>query len=306
VDIWQSLVRTLLRVYLSRFPLRNGKGRLYDALQEKLLPAERFVTVRLRFGFHLKLDLSEPAQRKIYYFGDYDERHEISLLRRVLLPDDIFWDIGANIGYYTLTASPLVGPGGLVVAFEPAAHAWKSLLMNLSLNASGNVRPVQIALSDAAGQAVLYRQADFADGGASLIRRPDYHANTEEVTTTTLDFFLAQSGSPPPTFIKIDVEGFESNVLTGARRILHSEQPPLLLIEMNDPEKISAMLAAARYQGAYLYRRRWYPAQSPAQAKSRNMLWYQPDSPLHRQRLALINFCSCRSGNCQSRACQPK
>ncbi len=87
-------------------------------------------------------------------------------------------------------------------------------ITNLSLNPSSNVQPVQIALSDAAGQAVLYRQADFADGGASLIRRADYHADTEEVTTTTLDLFLAQSGSPPPTFIKIDVEGLEGNVLT--------------------------------------------------------------------------------------------
>jgi FkbM family methyltransferase len=301
--MWQNLVRAVVRLYLSHFPLRNGKGRVYDAFHEKLLPAERFVTMPLRHGFRLKLDLSEPAQRKIYYFEDYDERHEISLLRRILLPGDIFWDVGANIGFYTLTVAPLVGPQGRVLAFEPAAHAWKSLLTNLSLNPSRNVQPVQTALSDAAGQAVLYRQADFADGGASLIPRADYHADTEEVTTTTLDLFLAQSGSPPPTCIKIDVEGLEGNVLTGARHILHGEQPPLLLIEMNDPEKIGAILTAAGYQGAYLHRRRWYPAPNLAQAKSRNMLWYRPDSRLHCQRLTLINFCSCQAAGRESCVC---
>ena len=304
--MWQNALQTLLRFYLSRFPLRNGKGRLYDTFHEKLLPPQRFITIPLRFGFRLKLDLSEPAQRKIFYFGDYDERHELSLLRRILLPGDIFWDVGANIGFYTLTASPLVGPQGRVVAFEPAAHAWKSLITNVSLNPSSNVQPVQIALADAAGQAVLYRQADFADGGASLIRLAGYHADAEEVATTTLDLFLAQSGSPPPTFIKIDVEGLEGNVLLGARHILHGEQPPLLLVEMNDSEKIGAILTAAGYQGAYLHRRRWYPAQSPAQAKSRNMLWYRPDSRLHCQRLTLINFCSCQPSGRESCLCHGK
>ena len=101
----KTVLRALVRFYLSRFPLRNGKGRLYEALNEKLLPSERFVTIPMPYGFLLKLDLSEPAQRKIYFFGDYDERHEITLLRRILLPGDIFWDVGANIGFYTLTAS---------------------------------------------------------------------------------------------------------------------------------------------------------------------------------------------------------
>ena len=190
--MWRSGLRALVRLYLSSFPLRDGKGRIYEALNEKLLPSERFVTTEIRYGFRLKLDLSDPAQRKIYFFGDYDERHEITLLRQILLPGDIFWDIGANIGFYTLTASPLVRPEGRVVAFEPASHAWQSLTTNLSLNQSDNVQPVQIALSDGSGQAVLYRRADFADGGASLISRDDYHGDSEVVTTMSLDQFLAQ------------------------------------------------------------------------------------------------------------------
>jgi FkbM family methyltransferase len=290
--MWQSGLRALVRLYLSSFPLRDGKGRIYAALNEKLLPAERFVTIPIRYGFRLKLDLSEPAQRKIYFFGDYDERHEITLLRQILLPGDIFWDIGANIGFYTLTASPLVRPQGRVVAFEPASHAWQSLTANLSLNPSDNVQPVQIALSDGSGQAVLYRRADFADGGASLISRDDYHGDSEVVTTLSLDQFLAQSGSPPPTFMKIDVEGLEGNVLTGGKNILQSGQPPLILIEMNDPDRIGKILRQAGYQGAYLHRRRWYPAHSLTEVKSRNMLWFRPDSPLHRERLALTNFCA--------------
>ncbi len=289
--MWKKGLRALIRCYLSRCPLRNGKGRLYEAYNEKLLPSERYITISIKYGFFLRLDLSEPSQRKIYFFGDYDERHEITLLRRILLPGDIFWDVGANIGFYTLTASRLVGPEGRVVSFEPAAHAWKSLTTNLSLNQSANVLPCQIALSDTSGQAVLHRTADFADGGASLMPRADYHSDSEKVKTTTLDQFLAQSESPPPILIKIDVEGFEGNVLRGGQTILQSEQPPLILVEMNDANEIGAILSTAGYRGAYLHRRRWYPAQDLTKIRSRNMLWFRPDSPLHRRRLTFIKLC---------------
>jgi FkbM family methyltransferase len=288
--MWQSSLRTLVRFYLSSFPLRDGKGYIYEAFNEILLPSERFVTIPIKYDFRLKLDLSEPAQRKIYFFGDYDERHEIALLRRVLRPGDIFWDVGANIGFYTLTASPLVGPEGRVVAFEPASHAWQALIANLQLNQSDNVHPVQIALSDGSGQGVLYRRADFADGGASLIARTDYHGDSEVVSTISLDQFLSQSGLSPPTFMKIDVEGLEGKVLTGGQQILQGKTPPLILIEMNDPEEIGTILQPAGYQGAYLHRRRWHPARSLAEVKSRNMLWFRADCRLHQERLVRIGF----------------
>jgi FkbM family methyltransferase len=288
--MWRSALRALIRFYLSSFPLRDGKGRVYDAFNEKLLPDERFVIISTRYGFRLKLDLADTAQRKIYFFGDYDERHELNLLRRILLPGDIFWDIGANIGFYTLSASSLVRPQGRVVAFEPAFHAWQALTANLDLNHSDNVQPFQVALSDEPGEGVLYRRGDFADGGASLISRSEYYADSEVVTMTTLDQFLVQSASSAPTFMKIDVEGLEVKVLNGGKKIIGGPSPPLILLEMNDPAGIGTVLQGAGYQGAFLHRRRWYPAQSLAEVKSRNMLWFRPDSSLHRERLALINF----------------
>lgn len=289
MGIWLGGIRELVRLYLRRCPLRDGKGRVYAAVNEKLLPPQRYVTAPVRYGFRLHLDLMEPAQRQIYFFGDYDERHEIALLRRVLRPGDTFWDIGANIGFYTLTASSLVRPGGHVVAFEPAAMAWKALTANLSLNHTDNVQSFQIALADGAGQARLYHRADIADGGASLISRAGYHEDSEVVTTMSLDQFAERTGATPPTFMKIDVEGLEGTVLTGGSQILHGRNAPLILIEMNDPAAIGDILAAAGYRGAYRHRRRWLPAPDPAAVSSRNMLWYQPGSAWHRARLNGIN-----------------
>ncbi len=290
---WVRTARTLVRFYLCRFPLRNGKGRVYRTFQESLLPPQRWQTITVRQGFRLRLDLMDPAQRQVYFFGEYDERHEIRLLQRLLRPGDCFWDVGANIGYYTLTAAGLVGSAGRVVAFEPAAPAWQALNENVALNPSRAVRLVRLALSDHSGQAILHRRAAYADGGASLILRHGYHQETETVATLSLDDFLAQSGEPPPTFLKIDVEGHEARVLAGAHRLLAGPQPPLILIEMNDPAGISELLQRAGYQGAYLHRRRWHCTDEPLSAPSRNMLWFRPDFSWQRERLPFLGLCAC-------------
>jgi FkbM family methyltransferase len=290
---WLRALRWLVRLYLSRFPLRNGKGRLYRTCQERLLPPARWQTIKVRQGFRLRLDLMDPAQRQLYFFGEYDERHEIRLLQRLLLPGDCFWDVGANIGVYTLTAALLVGPTGRVVAFEPAAPAWQALNDNVALNPSPAIRLVRLALSDRSGEATLHRRAAYADGGASLIHREGYHQETERVATQPVDDFLAQSGERPPTFVKIDVEGHEANVLAGAQRLLAGPQPPLLLIEMNDPATLGPLLQSHGYQGIYRHRRRWRFAADPRRAPSRNMLWFRLDSPTHRDRLPFLGLYAC-------------
>ncbi len=289
---WLAIVRALVRGYLRYFPLRNGKGWLYRQCQEKLLPPERHVVMRVRQGFRLRLDLMDPAQRQVYFFGEYDERHEIRLLTRLLLPGDRFWDVGANIGYYTLTAAKLVAPAGRVVAFEPGAAAWQSLKDNVALNPGGTIRLERLALSDRSGEAVLHRRGDIADGGASLSRRADYHQAAEVVTTTTLMAFLAASGEGPPDFLKIDVEGHEDDVLAGGAELLEGHSPPLLLIEMNDPARIGARLSRAGYHGVYLRRGRWRLLEDPLAPASRNVLWFRPDNPGHRERLVLTNLCA--------------
>ncbi len=282
------IARSLIRLYLSRFPLRNGKGRIYQTWQKVLLPAERWVTMTVRQGFQLRLDLQDPAQRQIYFFGEYDERHEIRLLQQVLRPGDCFWDVGANIGFYTLTAARVVGPTGRVVAFEPAAHAWQALHTNVILNPSKSIHLVRLAISDRSGQATLHRHAAYADGGASLVARDGYHLETEVVTTLPLDDYLAQTGGPPPTFLKIDVEGHEAGVLAGAQKLLAGTEPPLILIEMNDPASICRHLLGHGYCGAYLRRRRWHRAADPLRAPSRNMLWWRPDCRGHQERLSFL------------------
>ena len=116
--------RQLLRGYLARCPITEGKGLLYRLFSERLLPEQREVVIHVVPGFQMVLDLTEAAQREIFYFGAY-ERKESLLLRRILRSGDVFWDVGANLGYYTLLGAACVGPNGRVVAFEPFPPAWE-------------------------------------------------------------------------------------------------------------------------------------------------------------------------------------
>lgn len=288
MDVFKVTLRELLRGYLMYFPLRDGKISIYKLFNEHLAPSPGLVEVQIKLGFKLLLDLKEPSQRMIYFFGNYDERHEIAMLRKLLVPGDVFWDIGANIGFYSLTASSLVGPRGLVVAFEPGPQSWGALMANIHLNHRTNIYPFKMAVTDDYGWVTLYSRPEIADGGASIIPPPDPSCHSDLCPAVNLDGFGRDFGGAPPTFIKIDVEGAEDRVLAGSRHLLAGPSPPLLLIEMNNRQTVSDYLQNLGFVGAHLYRRQWYLAKDPLMAKSRNMLWFHPDYAEHRRRLAGI------------------
>ncbi|MGA8139734.1 MAG: hypothetical protein WB948_03540, partial [Desulfobaccales bacterium] len=112
----KSWVRALCRWYLSKFPLRDGKVFIYEHLHQSLMPSDLLVTAALDPGFRMRLDLGDAEQRKIYFFGHYHERYEAALVARVLEPGEVFWDVGANIGYFSLVAAAAVGERGEVAA----------------------------------------------------------------------------------------------------------------------------------------------------------------------------------------------
>lgn len=244
--------------------------------------------VQIKHGFKLLLDLHEPSQRMIYFFGDYDERHEIALLQRLLTPGDVFWDVGANLGFYSLAASGLVGPQGTVVAFEPGPQSWQALMANINLNRRLNIIPLKMAVAADSGWVTLYSQPELADGGASIMPRAEPSLRADLCPATSLDHFRRKFGGKPPTLVKIDVEGAEAQVLAGGRQLLAHRFPPLLLVEMNQRQTLSKFLQDLGFVGAHLIRRRWYVAQDPNMARSRNMLWFHPDCEWHRQRLAKV------------------
>jgi len=296
-DNWlTSLAREAFRWYLRRFPLRDGKAFFYKLLQDKLVPAEGWATAPLVRGFTLRLDLADPDQRKMYFYCDYDERREAKLVNRVLSPGEVFWDVGANLGYFTLLAAARLGNTGQVVAFEPGQRAYERLSENISLNSFTNILPCNVAVTDREGEAVLYSHPGLADGRANLYRPGGGQTGSEKVRTVTLDGWRRRQGLPGPDFIKMDVEGAELAALRGAEETLTSSAP-LLLVEMKeaifqalglDRAAIQELLGRHGYRPAGLERGRWRLCREVGEIVSRNVLWLQPDLPRHREKAARV------------------
>jgi FkbM family methyltransferase len=296
-DSWLTAAgRSLFRGYLSKFPLRDGKAYLYERLHGLLRPAGREVVVRLDKGFRMKLDLNDPEQLKVYFYGHYHERYEAELVQRLLKDDDGFWDVGANIGYFTLVAATALANRGQIVAFEPGKNAYARLVENISLNAYANIKTFQVAVSDREGEAVLHVSGDIADSSASLYPAGQAQAQEEVCRTVSLDRFRREENLPAPNLIKLDVEGAELAVLQGSRELMAANSP-LLLVEMEEKnlraagasrEAIRQFLAGYGYRAAHLRKGRWYATADFEGVRGRNIFWYNPDLEAHRRAAARL------------------
>lgn len=135
-------------------------------------------------------------------------------------PGDCVWDVGANVGLYTLAAARRVTPRGSVVAFEPIPSNAAALTRHLTLNALDWVRVERLAVTDHEGSARMMEHA------SESALNP---AGSVDVRTITLDAWQARSGGPPPAVIKIDTEGAEALVLVGAAHVILDARPRIYL-----------------------------------------------------------------------------
>jgi FkbM family methyltransferase len=152
--------------------------------------------------------------------GTY-ERPVQELFRRHVRPGSVVLDVGANVGFYTLLASKLVGPAGHVHAFEPLPRNLHFLEKHVELNGLSNVTVQPIAISALSGHAQFHTTTHASMGRLGS-------AGDLDVVTASLDDLLASGRIPLPTFIKMDIEGAESGALRGAATLL--SQSPLTIV----------------------------------------------------------------------------
>ena len=195
---------------------------------------------RLEGGGRLVVDLAEHAFRQMYFHGTY-EPDVTRVVRHLAGPGQVWLDVGANAGFYTVLLSRLLGPTGSVHAFEPNPAMAARLRRSLALNGADNVTLHELAVSDATGTATLFvprpgaggEEVDGGSGRGSLIRQTDVaDAEAVEVPQVRLDDVLSALPGRVDC-MKIDVEGFELAAFRGMAATLADRPPRVILSEVS-------------------------------------------------------------------------
>jgi FkbM family methyltransferase len=172
-----------------------------------------------------------PAEQLGYLLGT-DEPHLQKAIRNHVAAGDTVYDIGANVGYVSLSLTKRVGPTGFVIAFEPVPQNADSFHRNMQLNGITNVRLLRLAASDKPREAVI-RMAENPSTASLVWHRNDASAREIRIQTVSIDDLVEAGEFPRPKFVKIDVEGAEGLALQGMFRTI-AEARPVLFIECSE------------------------------------------------------------------------
>ena len=154
--------------------------------------------------------------------GTY-ERDKLAQVVTFLPRGGVFYDIGAQAGYHTVLASKRAGAAGAVYSFEPLPRNQAYLRKNLELNGVRNTTIVPAAVSDRDGELCFDPGPGFMAGHISDA------SDGLRVKAVTLDYWQQTENARTPDLMKIDVEGAEVAVLTGARRLITAHRPTILI-----------------------------------------------------------------------------
>jgi FkbM family methyltransferase len=157
------------------------------------------------------------------WLGSYEYGKQ-KMFAQAIRSGQVVYDLGANVGFYSLLASALVGPTGRVFAFEPDPANVRVLRRHLELNQISNCTVIESAISNSAGY------ADFAFGDSRSTGRLDQRSSDGlRVRTVALDELLRSGELPAPDIMKCDIEGGEHRALLGACEILTQHTPTIFL-----------------------------------------------------------------------------
>jgi FkbM family methyltransferase len=179
-------------------------------------------------GLKVRIGQHAPAWKLRLETDKWDELPCLKFLSDVIKEGDTILDVGAHYGMYTLFFAKLTQ--GQVYAFEPDLKAAHTLCNNVEKNSLTNVHVEKTALNDVVGEFTL-RCHEMGDTGASLLpNRYSNESDLKEITvkTNTIDKYCKENGVIP-NGIKIDVEGAEASVITGALNVIKKYHPWILL-----------------------------------------------------------------------------
>ncbi|MBC8401689.1 MAG: FkbM family methyltransferase [Candidatus Marinimicrobia bacterium] len=195
---------------------------IYEKIARKLGRQFRYIsycnnTVKLYARTHNEWKHTSPREQ------DYIER-----LLKQGSNNSVFWDIGSNIGLFSVLFSKKY-PEAKILAFEPAPTNYKVILENIKLNNLNNIEVYDIALGESQENLILKGLDEKGWGGSSFLRPDNIGEKEYSVVVTSGSMLVNKQNYSIPTLLKIDVEGFEMSVLHGLEDILVKHHPDIFI-----------------------------------------------------------------------------
>ncbi|HOS48124.1 MAG TPA: FkbM family methyltransferase [Bacteroidia bacterium] len=192
-------------------------------------------SVKIELGDNTKLKLyTDSVLSETIYVGRF-ENAELDFVKRYLRKGDVFMDIGANIGLFTTVGASKVGAGGKVYSFEPVKKTYSRLEENVNINSFANVSLFNAGLSNSDGELEMTTSAEGFDAWNSF-GKPTAGSNfiKEKVSIFKIDSWTKNQNVSNVNLAKIDVEGWECNVMIGGESFFSAENAPDLLVEFTE------------------------------------------------------------------------
>lgn len=232
-------VFNLIRKSFRFSPVENciatlSQGRSNDSIVAKFVPGNNLYTspsIRIveRNKIKYELDLSDYMQWMVFYGLSIEPKEA---LYNLVSPGSCVIDVGANVGEVSMNMAQRAGDMGRIIAFEPDPLNYKLLQKNLSLNTFKNILTIPKGLGDSNAKYAFSR--NLSNSGGNRIASVNSSSIQEAfIETIKLDDFIIENNIEKVDVLKIDVEGFEYNVLKGAINVL-AKFKPKLFIELND------------------------------------------------------------------------
>lgn len=238
-----------------------------------------------RKGINWELDINEGIDFSIYLLGGFEIR-TLNLYKKIILPGHVVFDIGANIGSHTLPIAKIVGAEGKVIAVEPTYFAFKKLKRNISLNPTikDRIIPIQAFLSDSKNKNLP--QAIYSSW--PLKNDKKLHAihngklkKTNGAYVGTFDELFKKLNLHHINFMKVDIDGKETELFFGAKETLRKFKPkilcewaPYLQEERGKGEKFLGLLKDLGYQCKDGFNDLLSNKKNKTLAGSKNILFY--------------------------------
>lgn len=240
------MIRSSILRFLDKVPYFKGRDYLIGKLAKSFCEAP----VKLQSGVSMYLDLSEWVQLDIYIKGS-TEPITSNRIESILSVGDTMIDVGAHVGFHSISAGRIVGQTGKVIPIDPQPYCAERIAKNACLNNMAQVSIICAAVGQTPGYFQISLQSDRDRSRLSLNASGPCDLGTRiEVPIRTLDEVFETNQLNMVNLVKIDVEGFEPEVLQGFRRNIDKCKNIILEILPDvRPVEVKAMIESLRICG---------------------------------------------------------